>query len=164
MGESVLDISPGLGRLVSKDEAHAHAKKAIESGLVPFIGKGRLDNTLYGIPDKGKLLGLCFCCHCCCITHAFNNLPSNHFKKLFPDFDEIKMEITDDCTGCGTCLDYCLYKGIVIENDRAKHTDMCIQCGRCATFCPSNAIKMSLDNFNFKDNLIKTINSFVDLS
>ncbi len=164
MGESVLDINPALGRLVSKEEAHEHAKKAIASGLVPFLGKGRIDNTLYMIPDKGKLLGLCFCCHCCCITDAFANLPADHFKRLFPDYEGIKMEITNDCTACGTCMDYCLYKAITIEDGKAVHNDMCIQCGRCATNCPSQAIKMSLENTEFMDDIINKIDSYVDLT
>ncbi len=164
MGESVLDLSPALGRLASKEEAKAHAKKAIDNGLVPFIGKGRLDNALYMIPDKGKLLGLCFCCHCCCITDAFANLPADHFKRLFPDYEGIKMEITDDCTACGSCIDYCLYNAITIENSKAVQNDMCVQCGRCATNCPSQAIKMSLSDTKFMDEILKKIDTYVDLS
>ena len=164
MGDSVLEISPGIGRLVTKEEAHAHAKKALESGLIPYIGKGRIDNTLYQVPDRGKLLGLCFCCHCCCLTDAFLHLPPDHLDRLFPRIEEIKMEITDDCTGCGTCTDYCLYKAITVENGTAVQNGYCRQCGRCATYCPSNAIKISMDNYKFKDEIIKRISARVDLT
>ncbi len=164
LGESVLDLSPGLGRLASKQEALDHVKKAIDNGLVPYIGKGRIDNTLYGIPDKGKLMGLCFCCHCCCLTDAFNTLSADYFNRLFPRIEEIKFEVTDACTGCGTCLEYCLYKAITIENGVAVQNDMCRQCGRCATYCPTKAITVSMDNSDFKDALIQRISSKVDIT
>ncbi len=164
MGESVLDISPGIGRLVSKDEAHAHVRKAIASGLIPYIGKGRIDNTLYMIPDKGKLLGLCFCCHCCCLTDAFNNLPPDHRNRLFPRIEEIRMEVTDDCTGCETCIDYCLYEAITIEKGKAVQNDNCRQCGRCVTYCPSDAIRLSLDDSEFMQDIVRRISSFVDIT
>jgi UDP-glucose 4-epimerase len=87
------------------EEAREHVRKAIASGLIPHIGKGRIDNTLYMIPDKGKLLGRCFCCHCCCLTDAFNHLPPEYRNRLFPRIEEIRMEVTDDCTGCETCVE-----------------------------------------------------------
>ncbi len=165
MGEGVLDMSPGLGRLASKEEAHEHVKKAIESGLVPYIGKGRIDNALYGVPDRGKLLGLCFCCHCCCLTTAFNSLPSDHLRRLFPHIDEVTMEVTDDCTACETCLEYCIYDAITIENGKAvQNKEKCWQCGRCVTYCPSEAIKISIENLEFKDELIKRISTFADIT
>ncbi len=165
MGEGVLDISPGLGRLVSKEEAYEHAKKAIDSGLVPYIGKGRIDNALYGVPDRGKLLGLCFCCHCCCMTTAFNSLPKDHLRRLFPHIDQVKIEVTGDCAACGTCIDYCIYDAITIENGKAvQNREQCWQCGRCATYCPSNAIRMTIDNLDFKDELVERITSFSDIT
>jgi len=164
MGESVLDINPGLGRLVSKEEAHAHVRKAIESGLVPHIGKGRIDNTLYGIPDKGKLMGLCFCCHCCCIAGFFKTLPADQLDRMFPRIEGVRMEVTDACTGCGTCLTYCIYDGMKVENGKARVTQKCRLCGRCAMNCPSGAITMSLDNHAFKDEIIRRISAYVDLT
>jgi len=68
--------------------------------LIPYIGKGRIDNTLYMIPDKGKLLDLCFC----------------------------------------------------------------RQCGRCGTYCPSKAIRLSLDNAAFVQDIVRRISSFVDIT
>ncbi len=164
MGESVLEISPGLGRLISKEEAHEHARKSIEMGLVPYMGKGRIDNTLLGVPDTGKLLGLCFCCHCCCMSTAFNHLPAEHQNRLFPRVEEIQFEITDECTGCGTCLEYCQYNAITIENGIAVQNDFCRQCGRCATECPTNAIKVSMKSSDFKDDIIRRISSAVDIT
>jgi len=158
MGPAVLNISPGLGRLVSAEEALEHTRKAIENGLVPCVGKSELDKTLFIMPKDAKFIGLCYCCHCCCIAgDTFKDLPLEQLNKIFPRMEGLEIEITDDCSGCGTCVDACLYKAITIEDGRAVHSEMCRGCGRCALQCPSNAIEMSLDNPNFKDAIISRI-------
>jgi UDP-glucose 4-epimerase len=164
LGESVLDMAPGLGRLVTKEEAHAHAQKAIESGLVPSVGKGRIDNFFYGIPDKGKLMGVCFCCHCCCIAGSFKELPAEQLDRMFPRIEGLRMEVTDDCIGCGSCTEYCIYDAISIDSGKAVLGDLCRQCGRCATQCPSKAISISLDNHDFMEEMIQRISSYVDVT
>ena len=164
LGESVLDMPPGIGRLVSKEEAIEHAKKAIDDGLIPAIGKGRIDNFFYRIPDKGKLMGICFCCHCCCITEFFNRLPADQLNRMFPRIDEIVMAVTDDCIGCGACLEYCIYDAITIENGKAVQNDRCRQCGRCATHCPSQAITIDLKNLDFKEDVMRRIGTYVDVT
>lgn len=164
LGESVLDMTPGLGRLVTKQEAHDHVRKAIESGLVPSIGKGRIDNFLYGIPDRGKLMGVCFCCHCCCIAGAFKHLPVEQMDRMFPRIEGLRMEVTDDCTGCGTCADYCIYDAIRVDGGRAVLGPMCRQCGRCVSHCPSRAITLSLDNPDFVEQVVRRISSYVDVT
>ena len=64
--------------------------------------------------------------------------------------------VTDHDTVAG--VDACMEAG------RAVQTDMCRQCGRCATHCPSDAIEFSLDNFDFKDELVRRISSYVDVT
>ncbi len=49
--------------------------------------------------------------------------------------------ISDDCTNCGTCVDYC--SASAISGTDSKHcidADMCIDCGSCIDVCPANAI------------------------
>ncbi|OFW57986.1 MAG: hypothetical protein A2W01_10850 [Candidatus Solincola sediminis] len=46
-----------------------------------------------------------------------------------------------DCTGCGTCLDYCLAGAITI-NDGVARIDgaQCTSCGSCFEICPQGAV------------------------
>lgn len=159
MGPGVLSISPGLGRLVSAEEAMRHAKKAVENGLVPSVGKAEIDKVFYNMPKDAKFIGLCFCCHCCCLAGAFRDLPVDHLNRVFPRIEGLKIEITEECKGCGMCVDHCLYEAITIKNGKAVHSEYCRGCGRCASMCPSDAIKMSLDNQKFKDEIISRISA-----
>ncbi len=46
----------------------------------------------------------------------------------------------DLCTGCGSCVEICLYNGIAMINDIAQITDDCNLCGACVDVCPVEAI------------------------
>ena len=48
--------------------------------------------------------------------------------------------ISDDCVGCGTCIDECP-QGAISEGEKYSiNPEMCIDCGSCASVCPSEAI------------------------
>ncbi len=164
IGDSSLDVSEGLGRRATKEEAKAHARKAISLGLVPSMGKVRIDNFFFSTPDRGKLLSMCFCCHCCCMGSFYKTLPLEHLEKMSPKIEGLSVEVTDDCTGCGSCMQYCLFGAISIENGKAVHSEFCRGCGRCATNCPQNAVKITLNNPDYADEVIKSISEYVDVS
>lgn len=44
------------------------------------------------------------------------------------------------CTGCGGCVEICLYNGIEMINDKAQITNDCNLCGACVDVCPVEAI------------------------
>ena len=46
------------------------------------------------------------------------------------------------CTGCGTCVEYCREKAIIIRNGiSVLNDDKCIQCGVCVKSCHFNLLK-----------------------
>ncbi len=48
---------------------------------------------------------------------------------------------TDECIGCGICVDNCPSSAIVIENEKAKvEEDKCTDCGTCTDSCPNDVI------------------------
>ncbi len=55
---------------------------------------------------------------------------------------EIKV-LTDECTGCGSCVDACPFGAITLENDVAVIGDKCTYCGTCVDVCPVNAIELT---------------------
>ncbi len=164
MGESVLDTIPGLGTLISKDEAHEHANKAIAQGLIPSMGKAKIDCFLLNVKDKGKLVAVCFCCHCCCIAGFYKNLPIEQLNSISPPIEGLSLTLTDDCIGCGSCIEYCLHDAITIEDGKSVRSEYCRLCGRCALKCESNAIKITLDNPDFKDAISRSFDAYTDVT
>ena len=56
MGEAIEGINPELGRRVTKEEAHEHARNCREAGLVHLIGRNKLDAQWLGVSPGEKLL------------------------------------------------------------------------------------------------------------
>ncbi len=50
------------------------------------------------------------------------------------------LKITQECIGCGTCVDACLLGAIVESGDVYIITDECTECRDCIDSCPVNAI------------------------
>jgi Na+-translocating ferredoxin:NAD+ oxidoreductase subunit B len=62
---------------------------------------------------------------------------SNENTKI-PDFPKIDTEL---CSGCGACMNECLFGAIIIENIKAKIiNDKCTKCRACIDACPAEAI------------------------
>lgn len=50
------------------------------------------------------------------------------------------LKITEDCIGCGTCVDTCPVGAIVESGEIFTITEDCNECGVCVDSCPVNAI------------------------
>ena len=162
MGNSALKIPHGVSRKVTKEQAHAHVERAIDAGLIPMTGKVRVDNFIFLTPDRSELLSVCFCCPCCCMMTAFKHIPGDYLDGIMPPVEGVRVEVTDACVGCGTCLDACGFGAISIVNGRAVHDNHCRGCGRCVTYCPNEAIRITIDNPHVVEDIKKRIESYVE--
>ena len=161
MGDSAIEADSANAREVSPAEAKELARKAVDAGLVPIVGKARIDNALFAIKDRGHLLTVCFCCECCCITRFIRHMPQERMEPLFPRLEGISIEVTDDCKGCGTCAKHCYIEAITVVDKRAVISEYCRACGRCATVCPKDAIRVTLQDADYLDKTIDRIRSYV---
>ncbi len=50
------------------------------------------------------------------------------------------LKITEDCIGCGTCVDSCPVNAIVEAGDIFRITEDCTECRACVDICPVGAI------------------------
>ncbi len=162
MGESALQMPPQISRRVDAPEALRHLEKALDAGLVPLVGKVRFDNFAFLIPDEKKLLSVCFCCPCCCMMAYYRHIPPDQLDTIFPRLEGLTIEVTDDCRGCGTCAQNCFVKAITMENGKAVHSAACRGCGRCARFCPNQAVRITLTNPDYQEDVLRRINDRVD--
>ncbi len=164
LGEAARSIHPDLCRSVSKDDAKDHVRKCQEAGLVQMVGKGRFDTIWLDAYPGSKLFTVCNCCPCCCISLAFPYLAPQLRQKV-KRLPGVNMVVTDDCIGCETCLDACVYNAMHLDGDQARINDeYCLSCGRCANVCPQNAIQVSIDNEAYVKETIERLSSKVDVS
>ncbi len=162
MGESAMEISRKICREASVEEAKAHARKAFDMGLVPITGKARIDNDILGVPDRGKLLTTCFCCECCCVTRFTGRGPVDLLGSLHHPVEGLSIEVTEECVGCGECIEKCYIDAIDLKGGRAIIGDYCRVCGRCAAVCPNDAIKLRLDNPGAVEDVVRRIEGVVE--
>ena len=161
MGESALEVPAGASRRITREQALEHARKAIALGLTPLAGKVRVDNFLMMTPDRDRLMTVCFCCHCCCMMGFFRHIPPHQLDQVISRIEGLSVEVGEDCIGCGTCVDYCVFGAISIEDGVSVHSDSCRGCGRCEANCPQGAIEISIDNPNFVTDVESRIESYL---
>ncbi len=128
------------GRFLSLDEAIEIQKKCDQSGLVSTSSI-----------EKDFFL-MCHCDkHCIHMRSVGNRRPSDFLVSNY--YSEVKSE---DCIGCGECLERCPIDAITIGQDQVAviNLDRCIGCGVCVTSCPNEAISLKQKP---DENLIKEL-------
>ncbi|MFH1933824.1 MAG: 4Fe-4S binding protein [Pseudomonadota bacterium] len=122
-------VENGMGRYISKEEAHEIAKRNEEVGLVmqPF--------------NSQKAGGMCSCCgDCCGMLRSLKKQPVPASVVQSNYFAEVDAE---ECAACEICLDRCQMEAISIVDDIAViNLDRCIGCGLCVTTCSTDALRL----------------------
>jgi Pyruvate/2-oxoacid:ferredoxin oxidoreductase delta subunit len=146
LGEGTLAIPPHIATRRTVDEALAHMRKMVGMGLIPMLGRVRMDDFFYGTPNTGRSLTICFCCPCCCtIFKSVRYFPGAVKDSLVP-LRGLRI-ITDNstCTRCGTCVKECFTGARMIRDGMLVHDDsLCKGCGRCATVCQQKAVSIEV--------------------
>ncbi len=162
LGPAVRSVDPEVGRLVSRQEALDHLREATEMGLVSCVGKFDGDAVMLGVREHKKLMTICHCCTCCCISKCLP-LASREARDILKKLEGVTVEVTENCNGCGLCVDSCVFQQISIVDGKAVIGEECKGCGRCATACRRNAIRITVDNPDYVDQCVKRISSLVDI-
>jgi ferredoxin len=164
MGRAVREINPALGRLVTREEARAHVRRARKAGLVHLIGRNKLDSMWLGAGPGDQLLTVCNCCPCCCLFGVLPHLDAPLQDKI-TRMPGIEVRVTDRCVGCGACTrDVCFVDAIQMVDGAAQVGDDCVGCGRCIEVCPQQAIEISGIEGSFVERAIERILPSVDVT
>lgn len=158
IGPAVRSVDPEVARRVSMEEALDHLREATEAGLVSCIGKFKGDAIMLGVKEHDRLITICHCCPCCCISTCMP-LASREARDLLVRLEGVNVEVTDECNACGLCVDACIFEQISIENDRAVIGEECKGCGRCATVCRKQAVRITVDNPTYVEDCISRISA-----
>lgn len=163
LGEAVLEINPGLGRLVDRETALKHVEKAREAGLIHLIGRDKIDSVWMGAAPSTKLMTICNCCPCCCLFRFLPHLAPKLQKKI-ERMPYVSVEVTEDCIGCGVCADgVCFIDAISLVDGKAVISEDCRGCGHCAEVCPEGAIQVIIEREDYIDNAITRLSQAVDV-
>lgn len=145
LGAGSRDVHPEVGRPATVEEGLAHLERALESGLLPFVGHIKADKVVFGVQDFGKLLTLCFCCRCCCILRSEMGGLVDAYPRSLVRLEGVVIEIGEGCTGCGACVPVCPVGNISLEAKAAVMGTRCIGCGTCARACTEGCIPVRLE-------------------
>lgn len=164
LGEGSREINtPEVGRAADVDEALAHLNKAVDSGLVPVVGKVKFDAAYLGVKKHHRLMTICFCCSCCCLARGIHHAPRD-VRDVMVKLEGVEVKMVGECDGCGACVEVCVFRQRKIFDGRAVTGDECKGCGRCASACPNHAIEVRVENPEYIRQCIERVSSFVDIS
>lgn len=155
LGKGTQRISSKLGRTVSAAEAIQHINRCQEAGLVPIIGRNKIDSLWLNTGPKEELLSICHCCQCCCLWKMTPNLPEN-MASNFSAMEGVEIVFQEEkCNNCGLCAGaLCFVDAITLENGKIKRNmEKCRICGRCAEICPKGAVKIKMHDDALKRSL-----------
>lgn len=161
LGKGSQKISNKRGRTVSAIEAIQHINRCQEAGLVPIIGRNKIDSVWLNTGPKEELLSICHCCQCCCLWKMTPDLPDG-MSSNFSSMEGVEIIFNKKlCNGCGLCSqDVCFVDAITVtEGNIKRDEEKCRICGRCAEMCPRGAVKIEMHDDALKRSLerVKTL-------
>lgn len=166
LGEATLDINPKLGRPVGVSEALAHARRARDLGLVHMIGRSKFDTVWLNVGPGRKLMTICNCCDCCCLTRVLPHV-NEHISAKITRTPGVVVQVDEElCQGCNACQSEVCFVDAIARTaaGQARITAACRGCGRCVRVCPAGAIKLEVEDPAFVERSIARLTRAVEIS
>jgi Pyruvate/2-oxoacid:ferredoxin oxidoreductase delta subunit len=115
-------------RSLTKDEAMDVLQTAADAGLVHSVSN-----------NQEGLWYICNCCTCSC--GILRGMAELGISNVIAHSAFINTVDADVCSGCETCLEYCQFDALSIEDGVAVvHDSRCVGCGVCVPACDTEAL------------------------
>jgi ferredoxin len=142
-----LDVCLVVGEPFASFAAAHHAersrwidRKEANDILVVEAERGHVHHAFFKEAAFGRFFAVCTCC-CGAIQAQRNGIPmlaSSGYVCVIKEYE---------CSGCGVCMDVCLFGAARLVNGKAKiDTKACMGCGICVRSCPDGALNLRRDN------------------
>lgn len=114
---------------VSREQSLATLERAAKAGLVHTVSN-----------NQRGIYYICNCCTCSCgILRGMASLGMANViaRSAF-------VNTVDDmlCNGCETCVDFCQFDALKVEDVLKIEALRCVGCGVCVAACPSEALAL----------------------
>ncbi len=130
----MLEHHPTGTKALSQAEALSLLKSEHERGHVHTAWfKNAMHDRFYVI---------CNCCKCCCGGIEQMKRYGVSFIASSGYMAKVNEAL---CAACGTCMDYCPFEALSVEDFSKVNWDKCMGCGVCVDQCPNGALSLELD-------------------
>lgn len=116
-------------RAQTRQEALDTLQRAADAGLVHSVSN-----------NQEGLWYICNCCTCSCgILRGIAELGIANAIAVSGFINSVDADL---CTGCETCLDYCQFEALAIDDVMTVSSARCVGCGVCVPQCPDQAMTL----------------------
>jgi Pyruvate/2-oxoacid:ferredoxin oxidoreductase delta subunit len=117
-------------RALNKEQAMETLRRAADAGLVHSVSN-----------KKEDLSYICNCCTCSC--GILRGMAELGIANVVSRSAFVNQADEDLCTACETCLDYCQFNALILEDFTVSVSPIrCVGCGVCVPNCPENALAL----------------------
>lgn len=163
LGPTSRKIPEAIGKKATVEEALAQVDKADEAGLCHIIGRNKIDTVWMNVRPGEGLLTICHCCPCCCLWKVYPHLHSDISDKLERlEGVSVKYD-SNQCKSCMKCLkEVCMYKAIDEKDGKIIiDSDNCKGCGLCVNTCKFGALTIDYDDETI-DNVVNRMENLIE--
>ncbi|MGD2157785.1 MAG: 4Fe-4S binding protein [Anaerolineales bacterium] len=117
-------------RELNKEQAMDTLRQAADAGLVHSVSN-----------KKEDLSYICNCCTCSC--GILRGMAEMGIANVVARSAFVNQADEDLCTACETCLDYCQFDALILEDFTVSVNSIrCVGCGVCVSNCPEDALAL----------------------